>query len=883
MPSPTTANRASTWLRPEQVQRLRTACYSDRIDPRFGQRNEAIVTLLYDTGLHVGELVRLDEEDVDLDAGEVHVPETDDGETGATSDPNPTLPLDPSHSLGTVRLLKSYWYNRRDDGPVAFPSQKGGRLTPKAVRDVLTKAAAAATVRPYTPGGRGDPDDVSPQTLRHGAAWRLLNDEDRTIAEVRGRLRHTSRSTTRSLYGHLDPDHGDEAAATDPACVGERIDESTVANEILDSVTDLLYVFDTNGRFRWWNDRVTEVTGYADAAVASMHPLEFVPDEDTPEIASALGTVVEERTVETRESKLVTRDGRHVPYEFNGAPLCDDDGSVWGIVGVGRDISERRRATQAVERERERFRLFVDAVTDYAMFLLDTEGRIKSWNRGAERIKGYDESEIVGRHFSVLYPEEYVENGRPERLLAEATAEGRVEDEGWRVRKDGSRFWAHVTITALYDEGELRGFAKVTRDVTERRQREREIANQRDELERLNRINAVIRDVDQALVEATGRTDIERKVCDRITAADPYTCAWVGNRQSADGRLAVRAQDGFDADSLDAVVADVNDGDARRWPSLRALQTREVQVTTAVDEAATSPACRECLASHDCVAAVAVPILHRETSYGVLVAYTTNREGIGERQQRVFAELGETIGHAIAASERKEALVADSALEVTFAVRDPDQFFVRTASELGASLTLEGIARRGDDAYLEYFTVTGASPADVLDLASDLAIVEDARVVTRYDDECLVEVAVSDSTLQAAIAEYGGTVTGMSAECDCGCVRIELPQTAEVTHVVAALESAVDDVSLRSKRSVDRPIQTEQRFQSTVEDRLTGKQYEALEAAYLAGFFEQPRLSTGEEVAASLNVSASTFHQHIRTGLQKLLTPVLDPPTDDSA
>lgn len=132
---------------------------------------------------------------------------------------------------------------------------------------------------------------------------------------------------------------------------------------------------------------------------------------------------------------------------------------------------ETRRAIEPqLQESGEYFRLLVDSVTDYAIFLLDPQGYVTSWNAGAARIKGYKAEEIIGRHFSCFYPLEDRENHKPERELARAATAGRVEDEGWRIRKDGARFWASVVMTALYDQqGQLRGFAKVTRDLTERK------------------------------------------------------------------------------------------------------------------------------------------------------------------------------------------------------------------------------------------------------------------------------------------------------------------------------------------------------------------------------------------------------------------------------
>ena len=150
--------------------------------------------------------------------------------------------------------------------------------------------------------------------------------------------------------------------------------------------------------------------------------------------------------------------------------------------------SNSSQEKEQARREAEQLRLLVQGTTDYAIFMLDPEGRVATWNAGAERIKGYTAEEIVGQHFSRFYPQEAVDRGWPDEELRRAAAEGRFEDEGWRVRKDGSRFWANVVITALRDEaGRLRGFSKVTRDLTERKQAEEKLPGLAAQLQRSNR------------------------------------------------------------------------------------------------------------------------------------------------------------------------------------------------------------------------------------------------------------------------------------------------------------------------------------------------------------------------------------------------------------
>ena len=183
---------------------------------------------------------------------------------------------------------------------------------------------------------------------------------------------------------------------------------------------------------------------------------------------SALGAAAGSGRYAT-EGWRVRKDGTAFWASAVMTALRDSDGQLLGFGNVVQDISEKRAAHEAVLESERNFRLLVEGVSDYAIFMLSPDGRVSSWNSGARRIKGYSENEIIGSHFSRFYTAEDVATGVPSRALETAKREGRFEAEGWRVRKDGSRFWAHVVLDAIRDNGELVGFAKVTRDITERR------------------------------------------------------------------------------------------------------------------------------------------------------------------------------------------------------------------------------------------------------------------------------------------------------------------------------------------------------------------------------------------------------------------------------
>lgn len=465
--------------------------------------------------------------------------------------------------------------------------------------------------------------------------------------------------------------------------------------------------------------------------------------------------------------------------------------------------------------------------------------------------------------------DEYLVKPVDEESVTETVEELLVRAEfDERIRE----YFALASTEAVLDDREVRDPAaldELTDRVRElRAERESEIRERERQLERTRRINGLLREVDRGLVDANTRADIVETVCDSFVAS-PYDGAWVARYDGAVGSVECEAA-GESVASPFGRADDPDDGPAvdPETVVLRAIDTRAPS-TAAVGPSAAAAV----LADPDPADAdrtlVAVPIDYRETVYGALAVYV--RGDVTDEEVSMLEEVGETVGNGINGAESKRLLYGDNAVELEFEHTDTGDVLVDLSREFGSTVRLEGITPADGGVVTCFLVVEDADPEAVLGSVAALDAVASARLVSEEADGTLFELGLTDAAAVVTLVELGAKVESFVATGGEGRLVIRAPAGSDLRTFTLGVQSPFPDVSVVAKREIDNEVQSTSSFRRQLEEKLTDRQRDVMEAALASGYFEWPRGSTAEEVASSLGIAAPTFHEHLRAGERKLI------------
>jgi predicted DNA binding protein len=410
----------------------------------------------------------------------------------------------------------------------------------------------------------------------------------------------------------------------------------------------------------------------------------------------------------------------------------------------------------------------------------------------------------------------------------------------------------------------------VVEDITDRKERERTLRQQRDELAMLNRVTDLVLAITQELVESSSRDRIEESVCVSLADSDLYDVAWIGEPRAGEPAVRVRTAAGSDVAGQVALDAEDPVGSAIQ----RAIDTGDLET---ISTEADSDLVRTAADGSSPGTVAAVPLSYRGTVYGVLVLATDREYSFRDRELSGLRTLGKTVGFAINAITNRKLLFADTVVDLTFDVGGTDLPLVPTTAALDCSVSLDGyVVATATDALNVYLAVDGVDAATFVERVTDEPAVLGARVVADEADHRRVEVTVDETSILRRFSHHEASLRAIELEGGHGSYVLEAPLSADVEAIVDLVRSADDGVAFVAKAERERHVTTAAETAAALQDRLTDRQYEVFKTAHLGGYFEWPRDSTIEELAENMGIAGSTFHHHLRHAQRKLARALFD-------
>ena len=419
----------------------------------------------------------------------------------------------------------------------------------------------------------------------------------------------------------------------------------------------------------------------------------------------------------------------------------------------------------------------------------------------------------------------------------------------------------------------VQSVANILASALDRHEYEQQLLRHQEELAALNSLNELVREITSAAIEQSTREEVEEAVCEHLATSDSYLFAWIGEREVTTQTVRSRVEAGTDG-YVDNITISLDPEDKHSLgPTGRALKTGETQVTRDIQRDPRYEPWREQASAHGFRSSAAVPIGHESTIYGVLNVYSQRPYAFGAQERTVITQLGEIIGHAIAATERKRALMSDELVELEFYIQNVFDVLERDIETEG-TLTFEEVVPTGGDTYLVYGTATEDAAEALPEMVEALShwgsvTVHGAGKNSRF------ELQMVDPPVLSAVSSLGGSIKEAVIENGNLNMTFHLSPTMDSGHIIDIVQETYPSAEMVARRQIERPDDTVEHLHEVLGETLTDRQRAALHAAYHAGFFEWPRDVPAEAVAESLGIAPSTFSQHLRKAEKKVFDILL--------
>jgi len=678
----------------------------------------------------------------------------------------------------------------------------------------------------------------------------------------------------------------------------EREQRCEQYERILETIEDGIYTLDESFTIETVNSAVKSMTGYDEADLIGANAT-LLADDDVIDQAARLSEELlsGDRKFATLTTELETADGGALPIETRFSTYQFDNGR-YGQVGVVRDISDRRQFERTLaalhdstrelfeaQTTREVGQLVADAAADVrdvigaAIYRFDSNETLLVPTAAAGDIADCpDDCRVFGPQSDHLWKAFIkdtavtVEDGEV-RISDEMTTGGVCLPLGeygvfYAAIEGDGRDPQNIEVLDLLAASTEVALARVNREQI-LRERDEELRRQNAQLKQLEEVNAIVRNVDRILVDADTCEEIEGAVCDRLASSRWFSLAWIGRVGGAE--LTPSAWAGESSSYLDAVSFPLAGEDGP--PAVRTARSEEMTVVPSIADDIRGEQWRTEAVSANLQSVISVPLRHDDITYGVLTVYGTADITFDGMFQSVLAELGEIIANAIREVESRQRRSTTSVMELDVSLSAPTSPLGRLADTIGSPIVCDGVVPETDGMTRVFFDVDGAETASsVCECDTDLTRITSLTAIADEDGDALFEAVVTGTTVAGPLLDQGSHVRSLRVEPDGETVvaTVGLSSGVDVRTFVERLDESYDGAHLVARRELTAPGPTEGSIQSALA-RLTDRQSQVLRTAYLSGYFDWPRKSTGRELADRLGISQPTMSRHLRIAERRLL------------